>query len=66
MALAVAALAVTGASSAQAMQISRNNPYRSFSISGINYASVQWEKQHRKSGGTQYRKAPSNRLFYRR
>jgi hypothetical protein len=37
--------------------VSPRNPYRSFNISGINYASMQWEKQHRKStrGQTQYR-----------
>jgi hypothetical protein len=29
--------------------VSPRNPYRSFNISGINYASMQWEKQHRKS-----------------
>jgi hypothetical protein len=29
--------------------VSARNPYRSFNISGINYASMQWEKQHRKS-----------------
>lgn len=27
--------------------ISRNNPYRSFNISGYNYGSVQWQKSHR-------------------
>jgi hypothetical protein len=29
--------------------VSPRNPYRSFNISGINYASMQWEKQHRRS-----------------
>ncbi len=32
--------------SAQA-QISRENPYRSFNISGVNYGSMRWEEQHR-------------------
>jgi hypothetical protein len=29
--------------------VSPRNPYRSFNISGINYASMKWEKQHRRS-----------------
>jgi hypothetical protein len=29
--------------------VSPRNPYRSFNISGVNYGSMQWEKQHRKS-----------------
>lgn len=28
------------------IKISRNNPYRSFNLSGVNYGSMQWEKQH--------------------
>jgi hypothetical protein len=28
------------------IKISRNNPYRSFNTSGVNYGSMQWEKQH--------------------
>lgn len=31
--------------SANAAMISRSNPYRSFNISGVNYASTQWERQ---------------------
>ncbi len=30
-----------------AQAISRNNPYRSFNLTGVNYASMQWEKSHR-------------------
>jgi len=26
--------------------ISKNNPYKSFNISGINYGSMQWEREH--------------------
>lgn len=26
--------------------ISKNNPYRSFNISGINYGSLNWERSH--------------------
>jgi hypothetical protein len=28
-------------------QISRQNPYRSFNIGGVNYGSIRWEQQHR-------------------
>ncbi len=28
-------------------QISRQNPYRSFNIGGVNYGSMRWEQQHR-------------------
>jgi hypothetical protein len=45
--------------SAQAVRISRQNPYRSFNISGINYGSMQWERQHR-------RQATQNRQTRRR
>lgn len=27
--------------------ISYNNPYRSFNIGGVNYGSMQWERQNR-------------------
>ena len=29
-----------------ATSISRNNPYRSFNLSGYNYGSTQWERSH--------------------
>jgi len=60
----VAAAMLVDARSAQA--ISRHNPYRSFNLTGVNYASMQWERSHRQS----YRKASSSwhgrRLFLRR
>ena len=37
------------AQESSAVKLSRNNPYRSFNISGYNYGSVQWEKSHGKS-----------------
>lgn len=39
-------------SSASAALISRNNPYRSFNISGVNYASTQWERQHNRGSAS--------------
>lgn len=42
---AVAAVIGMSASS-DAARISRNNPYRSFNISGINYGSMNWERTH--------------------
>lgn len=34
------------AGSSSANPISKNNPYRSFNISGINYGSLKWERAH--------------------
>jgi hypothetical protein len=34
---------------ADAAPVSRNNPYASFNISGVNYGSMLWEQQHRGS-----------------
>ena len=52
--LAIALLAVilvAGAESASARgPISYNNPYRSFNLSGVNYGSMQWERQHHTRG----------------
>ena len=31
------------------IRISPNNPFRSFNTSGVNYGSMQWEKQQQKS-----------------
>lgn len=37
------------AAPAFAGELSRNNPYRSFNISGINYGAEQWEREHRQA-----------------
>jgi hypothetical protein len=50
--LFVAAVFLAPADSSDAGPISRNNPYRSFNISGVNYGSTQWEIKHRKSGSS--------------
>lgn len=55
------------ASSASAYPISPNNPYRSFNITGINYGSMQWERDHR--GWNGYRGFNGYRIhrgFFRR
>ena len=45
--LSLAALGLGGVSSARAAYpLSRNNPYRAFNISGINYGSLNWERTH--------------------
>jgi hypothetical protein len=52
--------------SAQAqVVISRNNPYRSFNLSGINYGSMQWERTHGNQGNYGYRSGyrPANRYY---
>ncbi|MBX3425606.1 MAG: hypothetical protein KF688_08005 [Pirellulales bacterium] len=59
----VAAAAWCGRSApAQAGPISRNNPYRSFNISGVNYGSMQWERQNRSA----VRSPASHRIWRRR
>jgi hypothetical protein len=52
------------AGQADAATISPQNPYRSFNISGVNYGSMQWEKQHRQTNRAYHRK--SGRVYWRR
>ncbi|AMV17875.1 hypothetical protein [Planctomyces sp. SH-PL14] len=47
--LAVSVFALAAPASAGAGELSRNNPYRSFNISGINYGAEQWEREHRQA-----------------
>jgi len=47
-----AAAAFLQTNAADAGPISRNNPYRSFNISGVNYGSMQWESKHRNSNSS--------------
>ncbi len=60
-------LAAGSLPSAQAQVISRNNPYRSFNVSGINYGSVQWQKAHGGFGSSQrsYTRSYQRRWFRR-
>ena len=44
--------------------LSRRNPYRSFNVSGYNYASTQWELSH--SNKARSMKQKSGFLFRRR
>ncbi len=41
-----------------ANRVSKNNPYRSFNISGINYGAMQWEREN---GNRSY--TPRGRTF---
>jgi hypothetical protein len=61
-ALFVVVLAVSSGSVAEAQPISRNNPFRSFNLSGVNYGSQQWEREHRGKSSTPAR---NTRLFSR-
>ena len=47
-------------------QISRNNPYRSFNLTGVNYGSMQWEAKHKRQGNKSWSAGRSNRRFFRR
>jgi hypothetical protein len=46
-------------------QISRNNPYRSFNLTGVNYASMQWESSHRRGTNKSWSANRSSRRFFR-
>jgi hypothetical protein len=48
---------------AQARSISRNNPFRTFNLSGVNYGSMRWEIQNR--GKQKAIPQPRVRLFRR-
>lgn len=64
--LCTSVLLVLSAKSAQAAVISRNNPYRSFNVSGVNYGSMQWERKHGRQSGTSWSSwGSSNRRFRR-
>lgn len=45
-ALSVGVIAWPLSAAAEGITISKNNPYKSFNISGINYGSMQWEREH--------------------
>lgn len=66
--LAVSVFALAAPASAGAGELSRNNPYRSFNISGINYGAEQWEREHRRAAPRpQAAPARSRRgVFFRR
>jgi len=50
--LVVGAVLFAPTKQADAGPTSRNNPYRSFNISGVNYGSMQWENKHRNSNSS--------------
>lgn len=56
-------LEMFAASYSSARMISPRNPYRSYNISGINYGSMQWERNNRGRSNYRYR---SNSFRYRR
>lgn len=61
--LFVVAACLVDAPSAQV--ISRNNPYRSFNVSGVNYASMQWELKHSRNSGKSWSGGHSTRRLFR-
>lgn len=53
--------------SANAGPISLQNPYRSYNLSGINYGSQQWERDHARAQGSSPVPAPQpQRIIGRR
>ncbi len=54
-ALFVLSIFVAAGSPSSAGPISPRNPYRSYNISGVNYASMQWERTHRGQSNRSYR-----------
>jgi hypothetical protein len=53
-------------SKAEAGVISGNNPYRSFNISGVNYASMQWERRHGNKASKNWSGGRSSGRWFRR
>ncbi|MBS0201571.1 MAG: hypothetical protein JSS49_01640 [Planctomycetes bacterium] len=66
--LVVAGCSLVGiADVAEAGPISPQNPFRSYNLSGINYGSQQWERDHARLQGKSPAPAPqSNRIIFRR
>jgi hypothetical protein len=48
-----------------AQAISRNNPYRSFNLSGYNYGSTQWEMRHGRKANSSWSHGRSGKRFVR-
>lgn len=46
-------------------QISRNNPYRSFNLTGVNYGSMQWEAKHKRQTTKSWSSGRTQRRFFR-
>lgn len=46
-------------------QISRNNPYRSFNLTGVNYGSMQWEAKHKRQSTKSWSSGRTHRRFFR-
>jgi hypothetical protein len=68
--LVLTILGVLAVASTEAGPISLMNPYRSYNLSGINYGSEQWEKDHARSQMRAATPAPPpqqmNRVVHRR
>ena len=65
--LVLAILGVLGVARTEAGPISLMNPYRTYNLSGINYGSEQWEKDHARSQmGTAPAPQQPNRVVHRR
>ncbi len=66
--LVLAILGVLAVATTEAGPISLMNPYRSYNLSGINYGSEQWEKDHARSQMRTAAPAPQqmNRVVHRR
>ena len=61
---AIAMFAVPADVRAGGITLSKNNPYKSFNISGINYGSMQWEREHGSAKNNSY--APRHGFRFRR
>ena len=48
-----------------AQAISRNNPYRSFNLSGYNYGSTQWEMKHGRKSSSSWSHGRAGGRFFR-
>jgi hypothetical protein len=64
--LAMLTLLVVDVQSADAAIVSRNNPYRSFNVSGVNYASMQWQRKNQNRNGSPWSSNHSSGRMFRR
>ena len=60
------AILLFGVRSVEAGPISNNNPYRSFNISGVNYASMQWERKYGNKTSKKWSSGRSSGRWFRR
>jgi hypothetical protein len=60
------AITICGVRTTEAGPISNSNPYRSFNLTGVNYASMQWERKYGNKSHKSSNARRSRGRFFRR